>query len=728
MGGEAMTAEHLRLWQSRSTDQITLINTYGPTEATVEVVWHPLSQGHECSHPVPLGKPVPYAQTWVLDPHGQLCPIGVAGELHIGGAGLARGYLNNPELTAERFIPDPFSSDRKARLYRSGDLVSWNPDGTLAFHGRIDAQIKLRGFRIEPGEIEANLLAHPGVSQAVLVLRSDDPANPRLVGYWVGEARATTTAEELRSFVAERLPDYMVPAALVELAALPLTSNGKLDRRALPAPSFAGDLKRRVQPTTELERQLHGIWAEVLGHTDFGIHDNFFAIGGHSLAAARLLTRIDDLMQRRISLAAFIREPTIQSMVQLFAQNAIASVVPPELNLNLPEESRFRLEADQKYMQILDALGINEESVENVYPLTASQLSFLLQSRISKNHDRYLRRELFLFDSEEEMCRFAGASRRVIARHQVFRTHFAWDGVPRPVQIVLRQAEPVVVLHCSLKKTDSPEDTVLSHVPLKIDLRTVTPFQIYIASFPSLKKWYAVRVVHHIAYDAATIELIDRETAAIMSGHEGSLPAPLPLGSLIATAGSHDLAGKEFFRRMLTGAVPTLLEENKVKSLQSHDSAEDSLDLPPDAAGRLHDSSITLGYSRSSMIFLALYRYLARATCSEDITVGVVLSGRTQPQLDPSRLAGPCINILPMRIDRQQTTLALLKTISQRLAGLQLHDQMSGKDAKAAAGLSLMQPLFNTIINYRRHQNASGHMHFHRQQSLAKKSLSHRLF
>jgi non-ribosomal peptide synthetase component F len=164
-----------------------------------------------------------------------------------------------------------------------------------------------------------------------------------------------------------------------------------------------------------------------------------------------------------------------------------------------------------------------------------------------------------------------------------------------------------------------------------------------------------------------------------------------------------------------------LLEENKLKSLQSHESAEDSVDISPDAADRLHYSSKTLGLPRSSMILLALYRYLTRATCSEDITFGVVLFGRTQPQLDPSRFAGPCINILPMRIDRQQTTLALLKTIRQRLAGLQLHDQMSSKVAKAAAGLSLIKPLFNTIINYRRHHYANGQKHFHLRQSLVRK-------
>ena len=215
------------------------------------------------------------------------------------------------------------ASTPAARLYRSGDLVSWNPDGTLAFHGRIDQQIKLRGFRIEPAEIETLLLRHPAVAQAAVVLRRDDPLNPRLIAYWVPQAPGRSGAsvaavgEELRSFLGERLPSYMVPSAFVELEALPLTTNGKLDRKALPAPSFGMDGQRRVEPSTDLERQLHGLWAEVLGHGDFGITDNFFHIGGHSLAAARLIQRISDSGIAEIGVAALFQHPTIAELVQL---------------------------------------------------------------------------------------------------------------------------------------------------------------------------------------------------------------------------------------------------------------------------------------------------------------------------------------------------------------------------------------------------------------------------
>ncbi|MFM8278012.1 MAG: non-ribosomal peptide synthetase, partial [Cyanobium sp.] len=312
-----------------------LWNGYGPTEATIYTTIAQL----EADQPVHLGRPLPNVIVQILDPAGQTCPIGIPGELHIGGIGLARGYLNNPELTAEKFTADVRSCDPAARLYQSGDLASWNADGTLAYHGRSDQQIKLRGVRIEPGEIEAQLLHHPAVAQAVVLLNRDDAAHPRLVAYWVaiaassagdqppaatepaGPSRldgpvrpavAVPDAGHLRSFLRERLPDSMVPAAFVQLQSLPLTTTGKLDRKALPAPSFAGDFAQRIAPATPTERQLHALWAEVLGHSDFGVDDNFFLVGGHSLSATQLVAAIDTRLGLAMPVAALFRHPSIR--------------------------------------------------------------------------------------------------------------------------------------------------------------------------------------------------------------------------------------------------------------------------------------------------------------------------------------------------------------------------------------------------------------------------------
>ena len=312
-GGDVLAPGAVQRLLDRLPAGHQLINGYGPTENTTFTCCHCLAAGDTVAPAgVPIGRPIAATLVRVLDRDGHPCPIGVHGELHIGGAGLARGYLNNPGLTAEKFIADPFAPDPTVRLFRSGDLVSWNADGSLAFHGRNDQQIKLRGFRIEPGEIEAALLEHPAVAQAVVVLQKDDPANPRLIAYLVPQTRPAT--EQLRAFLAERLPDYMVPAAFVELEALPLTSNGKLDRKALPAPSFSEDGQQRVEPATDLQRQLHAIWAEVLGHGEFGTSDNFFEIGGHSLAAARLVARIEENLGQRLPLASLFQYPTLAAL------------------------------------------------------------------------------------------------------------------------------------------------------------------------------------------------------------------------------------------------------------------------------------------------------------------------------------------------------------------------------------------------------------------------------
>lgn len=320
-GGDVLAPEHVQRLLDAFPAGHMLINGYGPTENTTFTCCHRLPAGAMVGAAgVPLGRPIATTTVQVLDGQGNPCQIGIPGELHIGGAGLARGYLNNPVLTAEKFIPDPFSSDPTARLYKSGDLASWNADGTLAFHGRIDEQIKLRGFRIEPGEIEVALIAHPAIEQAVVLLRQDQSSNPQLVAYWIAahpssdSTGSVFSSAELRTFLARNLPDYMLPAAFVRLEALPLTPNGKLDRRALPAPSFSGDLQQRVEPSTELELQLHALWAEVLGHSDFGIHDNFFAVGGHSLSALRLAAGIEQRLDTTLSISTLFKVQTIADL------------------------------------------------------------------------------------------------------------------------------------------------------------------------------------------------------------------------------------------------------------------------------------------------------------------------------------------------------------------------------------------------------------------------------
>ncbi|MGH7829001.1 MAG: non-ribosomal peptide synthetase, partial [Candidatus Binatia bacterium] len=260
-----------------------LANNYGPTENSVVTTWVPDVAATESEVPPPIGRPVTNTQTYLLDSHLQPVPVGVPAELHIGGVGLARGYLNRPDLTAERFIPNPFSSEPGARLYKSGDWVRYLPDGNIEFLGRIDHQVKIRGFRIEPGEIEAVLTQHPAVREAVVIKREESAGDGRLVAYIVPQGEPSPTLAELRGFVKSRLPDYMIPSAFVTLHSLPLSPNGKLDRRALPVPGpNRPEVETFVPPRTPVEELLAMIWAQILKVDRVGMHDNFFDLGGHS--------------------------------------------------------------------------------------------------------------------------------------------------------------------------------------------------------------------------------------------------------------------------------------------------------------------------------------------------------------------------------------------------------------------------------------------------------------
>jgi amino acid adenylation domain-containing protein len=301
---------------------VPLINLYGPTEAAIDATSYVCCESDSPGW-MPIGRPIANAQVYILDRQAQLVPIGVKGELHIGGAGLARCYLNQPEPTAERFIANPFSAQPGAKLYKTGDLARYLPDGNIEFIGRIDNQVKLRGYRIELGEIEAVLDQHPKVREAVVVAREDSPGDKRLVAYLVGDEKQELQVDELKRFLKRRLPDYMVPSAWVILASLPHTPNGKINRAALPALE-AGQLEpteRFTGPRTEAEKSLAKIWAEVLNREKVGIHDNFFDLGGHSLLATQVISRLRNVFNLEIPLRTLFEAPTIEQMAAVIMEH-----------------------------------------------------------------------------------------------------------------------------------------------------------------------------------------------------------------------------------------------------------------------------------------------------------------------------------------------------------------------------------------------------------------------
>ncbi len=321
IGGENLLAETLAFWQAAAPDTV-LVNEYGPTETVVGCCVYQVPPGKHSAGAIPIGRPIANTQLYVLDRHRQPVPIGVPGELYIGGDGVARGYLSRPELTAERFVPNPFSAEPGARLYRTGDRVRYLPDGNLEFLGRFDDQVKLRGFRIELGEVEVVLAQLRRVREAAVVVREDSPGEKRLVAYLVPAEEGAPSGTELRHFLRQKLPDYMVPAAFVVLEALPLTPNGKVDPRALPPPD--GLLVERdgvrLAPRDPLEVQLTQIWENVLGIRPIGVRDSFFDVGGHSLLAVRLLAAIAKHTGKELPLATLFRAPTIEGLAGILRQ------------------------------------------------------------------------------------------------------------------------------------------------------------------------------------------------------------------------------------------------------------------------------------------------------------------------------------------------------------------------------------------------------------------------
>ncbi|WP_213781848.1 non-ribosomal peptide synthetase, partial [Caballeronia sp. dw_276] len=338
-GGEALDATLLTPWLRRhGAQRPELVNMYGITETTVHVTWFGL-RGTTAS-PLSIGRALPNARMYLLDDVYQPVPVGVTGELYVAGAGLARGYLNRPDLTAERFVPDPFGAPG-ARMYRTGDLARYRQDGQFDYRGRADQQVKIRGFRIELGEIEAALATIPQVKEAVVLAREDVAGDERrLVAYVVPHTLDADTPEvldagPLRAALRGTLPEYMVPSHYIKLDALPLTTNGKLDRRSLPAPALTGDTDTYVEPRTESERNLATIWSQVLHVIRVGLHDNFFDLGGHSLLATQVVSKVRAVFGVELALRALFEAPVLASLARHIedargagAGNMIPAIVP----------------------------------------------------------------------------------------------------------------------------------------------------------------------------------------------------------------------------------------------------------------------------------------------------------------------------------------------------------------------------------------------------------------
>jgi len=343
VGGEKASLLALTRWLKLGRGRVRWVNTYGPTEGSVIATAHepsPTADPATLAN-LPIGRPIANTKVYLLDRALNLVPVGVAGELHIGGPGVARGYLNRPELTAEKFIRDPFSNAPEPRLYKTGDLAKYLPNGDIEFVGRVDDQVKIRGFRVELGEIETALAKHLGIREAVVAVRQTAAGDKRVIAYFVPQPEADVSTSALRDYLKDQLPDYMVPSAFVKLESLPMTPNGKVDRRGLPAPEDS-DFKSRdfVAPEDETERKLAKIWEDVLNIRPIGVTQNFFELGGHSMLAVRLMHRIEQTFGKRMPITTLFQAPRIEQLAKLLREQtwspSWSSLIPIQPNGSKP--------------------------------------------------------------------------------------------------------------------------------------------------------------------------------------------------------------------------------------------------------------------------------------------------------------------------------------------------------------------------------------------------------
>jgi len=338
LGGEALTWDLLDRVRRRGGCQV--INHYGPTETTIGSLTYTTTAGSVSPHDsatVPIGRPIANTRIYILDDAGQPVPIGIPGELFIGGAGLATGYLNQPERTAERFILDPFIADGETKMYRTGDRARYLSDGNVEFLGRIDDQVKIRGFRVEPGEVESVLRRHVHIREAVVLVTEDAQGAKRLTGYYVAGSSDMATSDRIREFLVDHLPEYMIPSSLTPLPDLPLTPNGKVDRKALLAQEVAAQAPAYEGARNPTEEKLAEIWATILKKDRVGIHDDFFALGGHSLLMTQIMARIRGVFQVQLALHTLFDNPTVASL---------AAVIDGEQTTGSEEEEMRRLLAE----------------------------------------------------------------------------------------------------------------------------------------------------------------------------------------------------------------------------------------------------------------------------------------------------------------------------------------------------------------------------------------------
>ncbi|KQQ75662.1 hypothetical protein ASF73_07645 [Xanthomonas sp. Leaf131] len=714
--GEALPGQLVQRFRAQLPN-VQLHNLYGPTEAAIDVSFWDCTATTDVPDNTPIGTPVANTQLYVLDAHLQPTPIGVAGELHIGGVQVARGYLGRPELSAQRFIPDPFRSAPSAQLYKTGDLARWRSDGVLEYLGRNDDQVKIRGLRIEPGEIAARLANHSDVRDAVVLARTDETGQLRLVAYYL--AATALPVEALRSHLAAQLPDYMVPAAYVHLEALPLTPNGKLDRRALPAPTEDALATRHfVPPQGPIECAIAAHWCELLGVQQVGRDDQFFALGGHSLLAIHLVERL-----RANGLHAEVRNlfasPTLAGFAASLRSNADtnnALIVPPNritpgLTQLTPQHLPLADLTQQDIDRVLEQVPGGIANVQDIYALSPFQHGLLFHHLLATDGDPYVLRLRLRFADRTRLDAYLTALQTVIDRHDILRSAVLWEGLSEPVQAVYRHATlPIDVLHCSGFDPQQPFEHQLATLPhsRQLDLRRAPLLHASVVADSDGQRWHLLVLQHHLIGDHTTLDTIQSEIQTLQTGRGAELAPPQPFRNLVAQArlGLPQTAHEAFFRERLgdldTPCAPLGL-------LQATDAApsEHTMVLDASLVARLREAAQRLGVSLASLCHLAWGLVVARTSGCTDAVFGSVLFGR-MGQTGAGAL-GPFINTLPLRVALAEPigAEAAVRRTHADLAALLHHEHASLALAQRCSAVPAPAPLFTALFNYR-HNRHSG--------------------
>ncbi|WP_111882618.1 non-ribosomal peptide synthetase, partial [Paracidovorax anthurii] len=722
--GEASTAELARAWFERYP-AVPLVNAYGPAECADDVALHRVDGADALDgHLLPIGRPTDNTRLHVLDGHLEPLPVGVAGELYVAGVGVGQGYLGRAGLTAERFVADPRPQGAGERLYRTGDIARWRSDGVLEYLGRADQQVKIRGQRLELGEIEAQLVRHEAVAAAVVAVHQDGQAERRLVAYVVprvaeeaaGAPAQARLREVLREHLKGRLPEFMVPSFWVFLPTLPLNPNGKVDRRKLPDPDASAAGQAFEPPRGETEEAVAGMWQAVLGVERVGRTDHFFELGGHSLMAIQLMEKLRrqgwPMPARAIfehpRLADFAREVQRQNTAQTPQPQIPANRIEPGCERLQPEMVTLVALTEEHLRTIEAAVPGGARNIQDLYPLAPLQEGILFHHLLEPGRDPYVLPYLLEFDSRERLGGFIEALQEVVARHDLLRTAILWDGVPEPLQVVLRRAQ-VVLEHVEAPPQGQDAARYLSalvHGPAyRIDARRAPMIRALALHDAAQGRWLLQLPCHHLIMDHTTLELISAEVGLILQGRREQLPEPVPFRDFVAQArlGVPADAHRAFFSAMLADVQEPTAPFGRF-DVQSDGSATQEVIQALDAGvgQAIRSLARRLGASPSAVFHLAWALVLARVTGRDDVVFGTLLFGRMRGGADVGRAVGMFINTLPLRVRlRGQDREAGLRQIQEALAGLLEHENASLQQALRCSGVPAGVPLFSTLLNYR---------------------------